>query len=45
MGVGVGAFEAALFGGVIDEDKRGARVSFTQGVHVFDLQSGLADGV
>ena len=45
VGVGVGTFEAALFGGVIDEDERGARVGFTQGFHVFDLQSGLADGV
>jgi hypothetical protein len=43
--VGVGAFEAALFGGVVDENERGARVGFAQGFHVFDLQSGLADRV
>ncbi len=45
MGLGVGAFEAALFGGVVDENERGARVGFPQGIHVFDFQSGLADGV
>ncbi len=30
---------------MVDEDKRGARVRFAQGVHVLDLQSGFSDGV
>lgn len=45
IGVGGGAFEAALFSGVVNEDERGARVVFEQGVHVFAFKSGLADEV
>ncbi len=45
VGVGIGALEAALFGGVVDEDKRCARVHLAQSVHIFDLQSGFGDKV
>ncbi len=45
MRVGIGALEAALFGGVVDEDEWCARVRFAQGVHILDLQSGFGNGV
>jgi hypothetical protein len=45
MRVGVGALERPSLVGLVDEDKRCARVSLAKGVHVFDLQSGFGDGV
>ncbi len=45
VGVGVFAPEAALFGGVVEEDEGGARVLPAQGFEAGEVHAGFGDGV